>query len=135
MDLWGRYIFGKIVYNNYFESLILSICAESEQRNQLEVLTIINFFLVSYSPWLLNMELQLLDNGCLLHKVTELPITVICLVVFFFYYVIFWKHKLSSIKREQYCIGTWNVKSMNQGKLDVVKQEMAGGNINILGIN
>ena len=37
--------------------------------------------------------------------------------------------------KEQYCIGTWNVWSMNQGKLDVVKQEMAGVNINILGIS
>ena len=27
--------------------------------------------------------------------------------------------------KEQYCIGTWNVRSMNQGKLNVVKQEMA----------
>ena len=36
--------------------------------------------------------------------------------------------------REQYCIGTWNVRSMNQGKLEVVKQEMARVNINILGI-
>ena len=35
---------------------------------------------------------------------------------------------------EQYCIGTWNVRSMNQGKLEVVKQEMATVNINILGI-
>ena len=34
--------------------------------------------------------------------------------------------------KEQYYIGTWNVKSMNQGKLDVVKQEMARVNINIL---
>ena len=37
--------------------------------------------------------------------------------------------------KEQYCIGTWNVRSMNQGKLDVVKQEMARMYINILGIN
>ena len=37
--------------------------------------------------------------------------------------------------KEQYCIGTWNVRSMNQGKLDVVKQEMARVNINILGIS
>ena len=37
--------------------------------------------------------------------------------------------------KEQYCIGTWNVKSMNQGKLEVVKQEMARMNINILGIS
>ena len=37
--------------------------------------------------------------------------------------------------KEQYCIGTWNVKSMNQGKLEVVKQEMARVNINILGIS
>ena len=35
----------------------------------------------------------------------------------------------------QYCIGTWNVRSMNQGKLEVVKQEMARVNINILGIS
>ena len=31
--------------------------------------------------------------------------------------------------------GTWNVRSMNQGKLEVVKQEMARGNMNILGIS
>ena len=37
--------------------------------------------------------------------------------------------------KEQYCIGTWNVRSMNQGKLDVVKQEMAGVNTDILGIS
>ena len=37
--------------------------------------------------------------------------------------------------KEQYCIGTWNVTSMNQGKLEVVKQEMARVNIDILGIN
>ena len=36
--------------------------------------------------------------------------------------------------KEQYCIGTWTVRSMNQGKLDVVKQEMARVTINILGI-
>ena len=36
--------------------------------------------------------------------------------------------------KEQYCIGTWNVRSMNQGELEVVKQEMARVNINILGI-
>ena len=37
--------------------------------------------------------------------------------------------------KEQYCTGTWNVSSMNQGKLKVVKQEMARVNINILGIS
>ena len=37
--------------------------------------------------------------------------------------------------KEQYCIGTWNVRSMNQGKLEVVRQEMARLNINILGIS
>ena len=36
--------------------------------------------------------------------------------------------------KEQYCIGTWNVRSMNQGKWEVVKQEMARVNIDILGI-
>ena len=37
--------------------------------------------------------------------------------------------------KEQYCIGTWNVRSMNQGKMEVVKQEMARLNVNILGIS
>ena len=37
--------------------------------------------------------------------------------------------------KEQYCIGTWNVRSMNQGKLEVVTQEMARVNIDILGIS
>ena len=37
--------------------------------------------------------------------------------------------------KEQYCIGTWNVRSMNQGKLEVVKQEMASVNVDILGIS
>ena len=36
--------------------------------------------------------------------------------------------------KEQYCIGTWNVRSVNQGKLEVVKQEMTRVNVNILGI-
>ena len=37
--------------------------------------------------------------------------------------------------KEQYCIGTWNVRSTNQGKLEVVKQEMARVNTDILGIS
>ena len=37
--------------------------------------------------------------------------------------------------KEQYCIGTWNVRSMNQGKLEVVKQELARVNIDMLGIS
>ena len=36
--------------------------------------------------------------------------------------------------KEQYCIGTWNVRSMNQGKLEVVKQEITRVNIDIVGI-
>ena len=36
---------------------------------------------------------------------------------------------------EQYCIGTWKVRSTNQGKLDVVKQKVARANIDILGIS
>ena len=36
---------------------------------------------------------------------------------------------------EKYCMGTWNVQPMNQGKLEVVKQEMARVNSNILGIS
>ena len=37
--------------------------------------------------------------------------------------------------KEHYCIGTWHIRSMNQGKLEVVKQEMAGVNISVLGIS
>ena len=37
--------------------------------------------------------------------------------------------------KEQYCIATWNVRSMNQGKLEVIKQEMARVNVDILGIS
>ena len=37
--------------------------------------------------------------------------------------------------QKQYCIGTWNIRTMNQGELDVVKQEMVRLNFNILGIN
>ena len=36
--------------------------------------------------------------------------------------------------KEQYCIGTWNVRLMNQGKSEVVKQDMARVNVDILGI-
>ena len=36
--------------------------------------------------------------------------------------------------KEQYCIGTWNLRSMNQGKLEVINQEMARVNDDILGI-
>ena len=37
--------------------------------------------------------------------------------------------------KEQYCIGTWNVRFMNQGKLKVVKQEIVRVNVNILGVS
>ena len=37
--------------------------------------------------------------------------------------------------KEQYCIGAWNVRSMNRGKLEVVTQEMASVNVDILGIS
>ena len=37
--------------------------------------------------------------------------------------------------KEQYCIGAWKVRSMNQGKLEVVKQERARVNVDILGIS
>ena len=37
--------------------------------------------------------------------------------------------------KEQHCIGTWNVRILNQGQLEVVKQEMARVNTDILGIN
>ena len=41
----------------------------------------------------------------------------------------------SNACKEHYCLGTWNVRSMNQGKLEVAKQEMARMNIDILGIS
>ena len=37
--------------------------------------------------------------------------------------------------KEQYCIGTWNVRSMNQGKLEMAKQEMSRVNVDSLGIS
>ena len=37
--------------------------------------------------------------------------------------------------KEQYCIGTWNVRSVNQGKLDVVKKQMVRLNVDILGLS
>ena len=37
--------------------------------------------------------------------------------------------------KDKYCTGSWNVRSMNQGKLEVVKKEMARVNVNILGIS
>ena len=37
--------------------------------------------------------------------------------------------------KDQYCIRTWNVRSMNQGKLEVINQEMVSVNVNILGIS
>ena len=37
--------------------------------------------------------------------------------------------------KERYCIGTWNVRPKNQGRLEVVKQEMVRVNVNILGIS
>ena len=37
--------------------------------------------------------------------------------------------------KEHYCTRTWNVRSMNQGKLEVVKQEMARMNVNLLGVS
>ena len=37
--------------------------------------------------------------------------------------------------KQQYCIGTWNVRCMNQGKLEVVKQEMARMNTGLLGVS
>ena len=44
------------------------------------------------------------------------------------------RHKVQCCK-EQYCIGTWNVRSINQGKLEVVRQEMARVNVDIVGIS
>ena len=55
-----------------------------------------------------------------------------------------WKHPCLDVPsgenkiwccKEQYCIGTWNIRSINQGKLEVVKEEMARVNIDILRIN
>ena len=43
--------------------------------------------------------------------------------------------KVQCCTERQYCTGTWNVRSMNHGKLEVVKQEMARVNIDILGIS
>ena len=42
---------------------------------------------------------------------------------------------MSDAVKNNYCTGTWNVRSMNQGKSDVVEQEMARVNVDILGIS
>ena len=52
-----------------------------------------------------------------------------CFLIMFLY-----KSKVQCCK-EQYCIGTWNVRCMNQGKLQVVKQEMARMNVDILEVS
>jgi len=51
--------------------------------------------------------------------------------------VVDWTGDRSKVRccKEQYCIGTWNVRSMNHDKLEVVKQEMARVNTDILGIS
>ena len=41
----------------------------------------------------------------------------------------------SDAVKDKYCIGTWNVRSMNQGKLEVVRQKMARVNVDTLGIS
>ena len=41
----------------------------------------------------------------------------------------------SDAVKQQYCIETWNARSMNQGKLEIIKQEMARVNVDILGIS
>ena len=50
-----------------------------------------------------------------------------------------WMWRVMEVKsdavKSNYCIGTWNVRSMNQGKLEVVKQEIARENIDVLGIH
>ena len=53
------------------------------------------------------------------------------------YPVVNWTGDRSKVRccKEQYCIETWNIRSMNQGKLVVVKQEMTRVNINILGVS
>ena len=43
--------------------------------------------------------------------------------------------KKAQCSKKQYCIGTWNVKSINQGKLEVIEQQMARVNVDILGIS
>ena len=45
------------------------------------------------------------------------------------------QHPVVDVTGEQYCIGTWNVRSMNQGKLEVMEKEIATVNIDILGIS
>ena len=42
--------------------------------------------------------------------------------------------EVDAVKSNKYCIGTWNARSMNQGKLEVVKQDMARVKVDILGI-
>ena len=70
--------------------------------------------------------------------------TYICICILVYIYIIYtytnsihYIYNGSKVQccKEQYCIGTWNVRSMNQGKLEVIKQEMAQLNVDILGIS
>ena len=45
------------------------------------------------------------------------------------------EEKSNAVKSDRNCIGIWNVRSMNQGKLEVIKQEMARVNVYILRIS
>ena len=56
-------------------------------------------------------------------------------VVFLYFFALTGDRNKVQCYKEQYCIGTWNVRYMNQGKLEVVKQEMARVNVDILGVS
>ena len=78
-------------------------------------------------PKLMSIELVMpSDHFTLCHPLILLPSIFPSIRVF--------SYELAICYKEQYRIGTWNVKSMNQGKLEVIKKEMARVNVDILGI-
>ena len=79
-------------------------------------------------PKLMSIELVMpSDHFTLCHPLILLPSIFPSIRVF--------SYELAICYKEQYRIGTWNVKSMNQGKLEVIKKEVVRVNINILGIS
>ena len=74
---------------------------------------------------------------CIIYTYICICILVYIYIIYTYTYSIHYIYNGSKVQccKEQYCIGTWNVRSMNQGKLEVVKQEMARMNIDILGIS
>ena len=100
----------------------------------------VSCLITSNLPWLMDLTFQIPMQYCSLQHQTLLPSpatsTAGCCFCFGSISSFFLEFSLHR-SPVAYCspVGTWNVRSMNQGKLEVVKQEMARVNVDILGIS